>query len=123
MLRYVIPTHAIDVTAQSAKESTEENRPLRRDQLVQHTVVILVDTLKYVLEVVEEYDVVMLPERIEECFVPLVRRDVNQPPYFQFILAPFDEFRGFQSRLFVLKICVSGFIMRRPKNEKSSRHT
>ena len=103
MLRDVVTPHAVDVARQRAPPSTIEDPPLRRYKLIQHTVIVGVDSLEEVNKVIKEHDLVFFPEGLEERFVPLVCSYIQQTSVLDFS-AIFYEILGGQPSLFVLEV-------------------
>lgn len=84
VLRDVVTPHAVDVARQRAPPRAIENPPLRRHKLIQHPVVVGVDSLQEVFEVIKERDIVFFLEGLEERFVPLVRGYIQQASVLDF---------------------------------------
>jgi len=101
----VVATNSVDVASESRVECSPKYFATTGNELVQHSVIVLIDGLNLVSKVIQEKKIVMVAKRIEESFVSLIRRDVDSAAirYDESRVISINLFSGYMHKL-VLKV-------------------
>ena len=106
ILRVIAP-QACDESCKGREPTSEEDAPSTCYQLVNHSVIVRVNSLQFMLEVVEEEEVVMLTKRIKKCLVTLVGSYENSRIWRKLIFGVFEDFFSRYAGVFELEVPAS----------------
>jgi hypothetical protein len=97
----VVTAHPHNVSGKGTVPTAKKGSSSRGNQLINHTVKVLVDV---VFIIIQEFDIVILLERIEKRFLAFVGRNENCSIGGNNILNVFEDFLRFNAGVLVLKV-------------------